>query len=104
VCLNCTCTENILADLEAVLCVNETERYEKFLAVIDKYGYLHKDSIQSVNEFDKIYNHLLDLLLLNADSGPWLDLSKFDKGGGRIRTYFGPFLFSLTNPLDSYTG
>jgi hypothetical protein len=79
VCLNCTCTQNILADLEALLSVNETERYEKFLAVIDKYGYLHKHSIQAVNEFDKIYNHLLDLLLLNADSGPWLDLSKFDK-------------------------
>ncbi|CAF1212866.1 unnamed protein product [Didymodactylos carnosus] len=71
-------SENFLADLEALLSVNETERYEKFLAVIDKYGYLHKHSIQSVNEFDKIHNDLLDLLF-DADSGPSLGLSKFDK-------------------------
>jgi hypothetical protein len=35
--------------------------------------------IQSLNEFDKIHNDILDLLLLNSDDAPCLGLSQFDK-------------------------
>ena len=33
-------SENLLTDLEALLGVNESQRYKKFLTVIGKYGYL----------------------------------------------------------------